>query len=226
MDLPGNAYPNPDNFASSSFNQAVNPPDFEPDDDELIYVAYSLHWQQVLLGAVDQLCQYAAWVGNHDEKILAVNRAVYLKWLLTMPVEVGDTDYPTPFWDDDTSVDDELPAGEQDWYGEVTDSDAPADELTFIENAVIWILTGFVAIAAAPTIIGGAAAAIFFRTTAKRFTLAFNRGDTRELFRVVIDAADYGEVDTDGLATGEIIELSVDGLADTAQHDIMIIKKA
>ena len=225
MDFAGNFYPNPDNYPSSSFNQAVNPPDFDPDDDELIYVAYSLEWQQVLLGAVDQLCQYSTWIGTHEQKIEAVNRAVLLKWILQNPVEIAPSEYPTPYWDDGTDVDDELPADEQTWYGEVTDADAPADELTFVENAVIWLLTGFVAIAAAPTIIGGAAAAIFFHTTAKRFTLAFNRGDVREVFRVVVDAIDYGEVDTEGMAYGDIIELNVDGINDAPEHDIMIIRK-
>jgi len=225
MDFAGNAYPNIDNYPFVSFPEAVTPPQVDPDDDELIYVAYNLEWQRVLLAAVDQLCQYSTWLGDHDQKIEAMNRATYLKWLLQMPVEIGETDYPTPFWDDDTSVDDEQPADEQDWYGEVTNPDAPADELTFVENAVIWLLTGFVAIAAAPTLPGAAAAAIFFRTTAVRFTLAFNRGDVREVFRVVVDAIDYGEVDTQDLAVGEIIEVAIDGLDDLPTHEIMLIKK-
>jgi hypothetical protein len=81
-----------------------------------------------------------------------------------------------------------------------------------------------VAIAAAPTIVGGAAAAIFFRTIAQRFTLAWNRGDEREIFRVVIDAADYGTVDTDGMAYGDIVEMNIDGLDDLAEHEILIIR--
>jgi len=46
-------------------------------------------------------------------------------------------EYPTPFWDEAQDVDDEMAAGEQIWYGEVTDPDAPADELTFVENVSV-----------------------------------------------------------------------------------------
>lgn len=224
MDFPGNSYPNSENFPEVSFPQEIPPPEFEPDDDDLIYVAYSLKWQEVLLAAVDQLCQYSTWAGDHDAKILAVNRAVYLKWLLTIPVETGDTDVPAPYWDTEEDVDDSLPVEEQDWYGYVENATAPADELTFVESAVIWILTGFVALVLSPTLPVGAAAAITFRTLATRFTLAFNRGDIGEQFRVIIDATDYGEVDTEALAVGDIVELNVDGLPDAAYHDIMIVR--
>jgi len=222
-DFPGNDYPNPYNYPAVSFPQEIVPPVTEPDDDELIYVAYSLSWQKVLLAAVDQLCQYSTWLGDHDAKIEAVNRAVFLKWLLTLPVEIGDTDVPTPYWDDGTDVDDEMPVEDQDWYGVVTNPSAPADELTFVENAVIWIFTGFIALVLAPTLPVGAAAAVTFRTLATRFTLAFNRGDIVEQFRVIIDAQDYGTVDTSELAVGEVMEFTVDGLADLTEHDILIV---
>lgn len=223
MDFPRQFWPNMDNQAVGSFPQPIPPPETEPDDNDLIYVAYNLEWQKVLLAAVDQLALYSTWLGDHDAKIEAVNRAVYLKWLLTVPVEVGETDYPTPYWDEDTSVDDEQPADEQEWYGMVTNPTAPADELTFVENAVIWILSGFVALVLSPALPVGVAAAITFRTLATRFTLAFNRGDIAEQFRVIIDAQDYGTVDTADLAVGDIIEINVDGLEDMAFHDIMIV---
>lgn len=223
MDFPGNFYPNLENFPEVSFPQEIPPPAFEPDDDELIYVAYNIGWQPVLLAAVDQLCQYSTWLGDHDAKIEAVNRAVFLKWLLTLPVEIGNDEYPTPFWDEDTTADDEMPADEQTWYGMVTNPDAPADELTFVENAVIWIFSGFIALVLAPALPVGVAAALTFRTLATRFTLAFNRGDIAEQFRVIIDAQDYGTVDTSALAVGDVMELTVDGLADLPEHDIMIV---
>lgn len=221
--FPGNLYPNPFNYPAVSFPQEVPPPATEPDDDDLIYVAYNLSWQPVLLAAVDQLCQYTTWIGDHDAKIEAMNRAIYLKWLLQLPVEIGETDYPTPYWDDDTSVDDEMPVEDQEWYGMVTNPSAPADELTFVENAVIWILSGFIALVLVPALPAGVAAALTFRTLATRFTLAFNRGDIAEQFRVIIDAQDYGTVDTSALSVGDIIELNVDGLEDLSFHDIMIV---
>lgn len=223
MDFPGNLYPNADNYPAVSFPQEIPPPATEPDDDDLIYVAYNIGWQKVLLAAVDQLCLYSTWIGDHDTKIQAMNRAVYLKWLLQLPVEIGETDYPTPYWDDDTSVDDEMPVETQEWYGMVTNPSAPADELTFVQNAVIWILTGFVALVLSPSLPVGAAAALTFQTLATRFTLAFNRGDLAEQFRVIIDAQDYGTVDTSGLAVGEVVELDIDGLADLPTHEILIV---
>lgn len=224
MGSPINLHPNPDNFPEVSFPQGLIPPDIDPDEFPTILVEYGTGWTEVLMAAVDQLLQYSSWAGTHEEKIAAVNRASNLKWQLQEPALVGDEEFPSPYWDDETSVDDQMPAEEQEWYGQVTNPSAPANELTFVENAVIWLLAGFVLVAAAPTIIGAAPAAIFFRTVAVRFTLAFNRGDVRELFRVVIDAVDYGEVDTDALALGDIIELNVDGLADLPTHDILIVR--
>jgi hypothetical protein len=40
---------------------------------------------------------------------------------------------------------------------------------------------------------------------------------------VIIDAEDYGNVDTDGMAEGDIVELTVDGLETADFHDILIV---
>jgi len=76
---------------------------------------------------------------------------------------------------------------------------------------------------ASPSLPGAIAAAVAFRTLAKRFVLAFNRGDIREQFRVIIDAQDYGKVDTDDMTEGDIVELTVDGLDPADYHDILIV---
>jgi hypothetical protein len=221
-----NAYPNGFNYPEPSFPQALPAPEVDPDDPdlELMLVEYNPAWVEVLMAACDQMLLYASWAGDHDEKILAVNRASVLKWMLQNPVYVPERDLPTPYWDSETDVDDDAPIDEQEWYGQTSNPDAPAGEVTFVQNAVIWLLTGFVAIVAAPTLPAGVAAAIAFRTLAVRFTLAFNRGDIREQFRVIIDAEDYGSADTDGLSTGDIIEMKVDGLSDAEFHDILIVR--
>lgn len=225
MNFPGNFYPNGFNYPEPSFPQELTAPDVDPDDPdlEMILVEYNPAWQEVLMAAVDQLLQYSSWNGDHDAKILAVNRASNLKWLLQEPVDVSE-EVPAPYWDSETDVDDSLPPDEQDWYGYVEDALAPPDELTFVQSAVIWILTGFVALVLSPTLPVGAAAAVTFRTLATRFTLAFNRGDIGEQFRVIIDAEDYGSVDTTALDVGDIVEMNVDGLADLSTHDIMIVR--
>jgi hypothetical protein len=223
-DFPGNFYPNAFNYPAVSFPQEIPAPDVDPDDDDLIHVEYDKAWTKVLMAAVDQLCQYSTWEGDHDTKILAVNRAVLLKWMLQNPLEVGEDEVPAPYWDSEEDVDDSLPVDEQDWYGYVESATAPAGEMSFIQSAVIWILTGFVALVLSPTLPVGAAAAVTFRTLATRFTLAFNRGDVAEQFRVIIDAEDYGTVDTADLSVGDIVDLNVDGLPDAAYHDILIVR--
>jgi len=126
--------------------------------------------------------------------------------------------FPTPFWDDAGDLEDEMTADDQIWYGEVTDPDAPADELTFVENAAIWGITGFIAYAGQ---IGGA---VFFNTIAPRFVLAWKAGDIGEVIRVVIDAADYGTVDTSTVSAGEVISIDVLPDPELSSHDILLVK--
>jgi len=223
MPYSDNLYPGPFNFPVPSFRQGVTPPDVDPDEGETILVAYNPEWSPVLAAACNQLLQYYSWIGDYDERVLAVNRATNLKIQLMIPVAVGERDYPTPYWDDETDVDDEMPAEEQDWYGMVTNPSAPADELTFVENAVIWIFTGFIALVLSPALPAGVAAGLAFRTLATRFTLAFRRGDIIEQIRIVIDAKDYGTVNTGDVAEGDIIEVDVNGLEDLSAHDILLV---
>lgn len=224
MNFPGNFYPNGFNYPEPSFPQALIPPAVDPDDPdlEMILVEYNPAWTEVLMAAVDQLLLYSTWDGDHDAKILAVNRASNLKWLLQEPVDIAE-EVPAPYWDDDEDVDDEMPADEQEWYGMVTNPNAPANELTFVENAVIWIFTGFIALVLAPALPAGVAAGLAFRTLATRFTLAFRRGDIIEQIRIIIDAQDYGTVNTGDVAVGDIIEIDVNGLEDAAFHDILLV---
>lgn len=124
---------------------------------------------------------------------------------------------PSPYWDDATDNEESEPETEQVWYGAVTDWLAPVDELNFEQNAALWVLTGFVAYAA------GVGAAIFFRTTAKRFIIAIETTDVAEIIRVVVDAAEFG-IDTTGVAAGTIIEQEVVTDPDVTEHDIYVIK--
>jgi hypothetical protein len=224
MDFPGNFYPNISNYPDPSFPQELPAPEVDPDDPdlEMILVEYNPDWTAVLMAACDQLLLYSTWEGDHDAKILAVNRATTLKWLLQKPVDISQ-ETPAPYWDSDEDVDDSVPADEQTWYGEVTNPTAPANELTFVENAVIWIFTGFIALVLSPALPAGIAAGLAFRTLATRFTLAFRRGDIIEQIRIVIDAKDYGTVDTSTVAEGEIIEVNVDGLDTADFHDILLV---
>lgn len=131
-----------------------------------------------------------------------------------------DGGIPTPFWDEAQDLNDEETPEAQSWYGEVADENAEPDEISFVENVGIWIITGFVAYAATP------AAAIFFHTIAPRFVHAFHKGDVREIWRVVVDSADYGTVDTDDYPSDAIIEMPIIADPELAGHDIFIINMA
>jgi hypothetical protein len=219
---PINSLPNQNNYAEVSFPQEVTPPSIDPDEGETFLYAYNPAWSKVLAAACDQLLQYSTWVGTSDEKKLAVDRALSLKILLQTPVSAED-EVPAPYWDSDEDVDDEEPVADQEWYGMVTNPSAPADELTFVENAVIWIFTGFIALVLVPALPAGVAAGLAFRTLATRFTLAFRRGDIIEQIRIIIDAKDYGTVNTGDVAAGEVIEVKVNGLEDLDAHDILLV---
>lgn len=124
---------------------------------------------------------------------------------------------PAPYWDEETTADDEAESDVQTWYGVIEDFLAPIDDLDFIENAAVWGITGFVAYAAGP------GAAIFFRTVARRFVLAVQVDDVGEIIRVVVDAVNYN-IDTTGHSAGDIIELEIPVTDDElATHDIYVI---
>jgi len=224
MPYSDNDFPSAFNFPVPSFTQGVIPPDVDPDEGELLLVAYNPEWIPVLMAACNQLMQYSTWLGTDDEKKLAVNRAANLKILLQTGAELPTTEVPTPYWDGEENVDDELPEDEQDWYGETPDPEAPPGEITFIQNAVIWLFSGFVAVATIETGPGAVAAAVTFRTIAKRFIVAFNRGEWVEQFRIIIDAQDYVTVDTSDMEEGDIIEVDANDLPpDAEDHEIIIV---
>jgi hypothetical protein len=216
-----NLYPAPDNYPASSFPQPVPVPSVSPDDaGTLLTVQYSWEWQQVLLAAVDQLRNPATWQGEPDEVGQAIDNAAYLKELLMTPVR----DVPTPFWDDESDLEDEEPADMQPWYGEVTNPEAPAGELDFVENAALWIITGIVAIATFE--VGGIAPAIVFHTTVEKFILLQKRGDTAATIRYVVDGQDMKFVNTAPYAPGDIIETPIVTPQTGGDHTLLIVQTA
>ena len=123
---------------------------------------------------------------------------------------------PTPFWDEGQDVDDHESEATQTWYGEVADPEAAADEMSFVENAGTWVITGFIAYS------GQIGAAIAFHSIAPRFVLAWHRADIGELWRVIVDAAEVGTVDTTGAAENEVVEFEV--APGEGGHDILLVK--
>jgi len=217
-----NDYPNVDNYPEPSFKSPIPAPDYPGDSGDLLYVAYTTFWAEVLAAACMALLQPSTWQGTHDEIILAQNRANDLLIALQTPVTPPADSVPTPYWDEDSEVDDELPTDAQPWYGTVSNPEAPADELDFVENAAIWITTGFLAIATWEI---GAAPAILFHTIAPRFVLATKRGDLGEIIRILVDGEEAARVDTSGYAPGDIIRTPIlPDPAITTGHDIIIVQ--
>ncbi len=214
----GNIYPNPDNYGATSFPEPLSPPDAEANDgDSLITVQYSWKWREVLLAAVDQLINPATWQGNHDEVLRAIDRAIDLKDLLAIDTgEVG-----TPFWDDETDVDDESPDDMQPWYGEVTNPDAAPGDLDFVESVLLWAFTGLVAVATFE--VAGVAPAIAFHTAVEKFIILQKRGDVAETIRFVVDGQDAKFVNTAPYAPGEIISTPIVTPTTGGTHDLLII---
>lgn len=214
-----NDYPSPENYPQPSFPVPVPAPDVDPDDAESsIAVKYSSAWVQVVMAAIDQLVQYSTWAGDDADKKLAADRADTLKYLLQEPT-TATGEIPTPFWDEVTDTDDEQPAGTQPWYGYVTDPTLPADELTFVEQAGIWIFTGFLALS------GNVGAAILFNTYAGDFTLAMRGDSFVEVIRVIVDAKQHARITTSGDPDDEYI---VPIFADPAlgSHDVLIVRES
>lgn len=172
------------------------------------------------MAAIDQLLNPATWQGDHDQIILALDRANLLKDLIQTPVTVSD-EVQTPFWDDETDVDDNEPVATQTWYGEVTNPTAPAGELDFVESVALWAFTGLVAVATFE--VAGIAPAIAFHTFVEKFIIIQKRGDVGETIRFVVDHQDSITIDTTPYAPGELIETTIVTPQTGMGHDLMII---
>jgi len=139
--------------------------------------------------------------------------SIYVSYLNNDPCAT----VPSPFWDSRTTNEEQELESEQSWYGVVSDWLAPVESLNFVQNAALWVLTGFVAYAATP------AAAIYFRTTAKRFIVAIETTDIPELIRVIVGASTYTEktIDTTDFPN-EILEIEF--VSEDDETDIYIIQ--
>jgi len=215
-----NVYPDPANYPITTFPQEVPPPEVDPDDEgTLIYVKYSYLWRPVLMGAIDQLRNFATWQGDNAAKQLAFDRATNLKAMLA--TDLGATLVETPFWDNETDVEDSETAEMQPWYGQVTNPTAPPGELDFVENVALWIFTGLVAIATFE--VAGVAPALAFHTTVEKFIILQKRGDVAETIRFVVDGQDAKFVNTAPYSPGDIISTEIITPQTGGGHDLLII---
>lgn len=176
-------------------------------------------WLGTFMGAIAPLLDEETWrkFGTlTPEECAAQWQEIFFSFQTACAVEVQ-----APYWDTAANVDDSLPEDAETWYGTTPDPEAPADELTFVENAFIWSFTGFLAFATWEV---GFAPAILFHTVAPRFVLAFKRGDVGEVIRIIVDANEAARVDTTPYAAGDIVRVPIVGDPDLDEHDLVIVQ--
>lgn len=182
-------------------------------------------WLATFMGALLPLSDPEAWVQQTDGLTEDECAARWREMLDTAYDEAEDgcptRSVPTPYWDEDTDVDDEESDETQGWYGYVEDPDAPPDELTFVERAAIWAFTGFLAVATAEI---GFAPAILFYTIAPKMTLAVRRGDFASVIRILVDGEEAARVDTADASPGDLIRIPVVANPENSTHALMLVQ--
>lgn len=215
MTLPGKLEPGLKGFPT---------PNDVPEDVGYIvfYFPNSNDWAGLLLGAVKELTHeynFYQWGELTPDEAAEAWKDI----VTAAPYNLLPSSVPTPFWDTDDDVDDELPVDAQPWYGYVADPTLPADELTFVEQAGIWGITGFLAFA---TFEVGFAPAILFHTIAPKFALAFRRGDVGELIRIVVDGVELSRVDTTPAAAGDVVRVQVIADPEIEEHALLLVQES
>jgi len=193
----------------------------ETDGERLFVLPSQEDWFALLMGALDPLRYPYNWFHNGD--LSADEAASAFADIIDAAYEnpIVSEDVPTPYWDEDTDVDDQAAGDVQTWYGTVEDPEVPPEELSFVENAAIWTFTGFLAVA---TIEVGAAPAILFSTIAPRFVLAVRRGNLAEIIRILVDGQDAATVDTTDYAEGDVIRTNIIADPEVSPHEILLVQ--
>lgn len=116
-------------------------------------------------------------------------------WEVMLGEELECITVPSPYWDlpsgDDT--DDTSSGDTQVWYGELVETPSllAGDDLTFVENVKLWIVTG-----AFLLLTRDIGATIAFHPLARRMFLEFRNHNLGGIVRVFVDAAMVGQIDT------------------------------
>lgn len=164
-------------------------------------------WAGLLMGAIQSLespYNYYQWGALTEVEAADAWR----DFVAASFVEDCAVQAPTPYWDDTTDLDDQMPADEQIWYGTQNGS--------FVEDLGVWTIAGFLAYS------GDIGAAITFLTLAPRFRLAWKTGNLGGIIRVIIDGADAGTVDTFAASDG-VIERDFVGDPEETEHSILMV---
>jgi len=204
-------------------------PEDIPDETSclILQIPANTAWWALVTGLLTTLSmewQWQQFEGGLDRDVAAARWQTMVEDALDIAANTntcGVTSVPTPFWDDDADVDDQAEPDIQEWYGTVSDPEAPPGELTFVENAAIWGFTGLLAVATWEV---GAAPAILFHTIAPRFVLATRRGDVGEIIRILVDGEEAARVDTSAYSEGDVIETAIVADPEIETHELMIVQ--
>ncbi len=215
---PNTQFPTP----RPSFKQPVEIVGVEPDEGELATVYFSVAWLPYVLGALNQLLLQATWKSD-DIDVINTEQLRALRLIELFAIWQDLKEYGTPFWDEGNGdeADDTQPADTQPWYGHVTDPNAPAGELDFVESALLWTITALVAVATFE--LGGLAPAIAFHTAVEKFIIIQKRGDAAETIRFVVDGEDMKFINTAPYAPGDLIKTQIITPQTGGEHDLLII---
>lgn len=216
-------------FGEKEFDQLGFPtPEDTPTDSTCLTLLIPANsaWWAVYTGLLFLLTEESAWQqfegGMTREEAAEEALLIWQDAMSRAETASCDLTVGTPFWDDESDVDDEEPVDMQPWYGEVTNPTAPAGELDFVENIALWIVTGLVAIATFE--IGGVAPALAFHTTVEKFIILQKRGDAAATIRFVVDGEDAKFVNTAPYAPGDIIETEIITEETGGDHMLLIIQ--
>lgn len=184
----------------TGYNLSFPTPDALP--DETVCRIFTLPADRIFLGAFMGALEYLTdpehWqeVGSvsPEDSAQAIFDAIDAAYTLAED-GVCSAVVPAPYWDEDSGddADDEAPAVEQPWYGEIVN-----EGVTWREQVGIWAVTAFIAVTATP------AAAIAFLPFANRFVLAFKQHSAGAIVKVLIDGLEMATVDTYAPADGVI----------------------
>ncbi len=168
----------------------------------IIQVPASDEWWALMVGLLYELTLEWNWQqyeGGLDRDVAASAWQAMLQAALDLASESNscNSDVPAPFWDEDSAddSDDSAPITDQPWYGQLVLIDG---NLTFVENAFIYLVSGFIAYAGLPT------AAISFIPIARNFVVTFKSNPLGGIIKFFADGVAIGQVDTYSAADGVI----------------------
>ena len=110
-----------------------------PDDAQ--FHSLSARSQMLALSQTGFLHWHTRWYREDGAELSDSDNELIEDWASTTEAELMtpsgavSEDVPTPYWDEDSEVDDSAPKDTQTWYGTIVDPTLASAELTFVENA-------------------------------------------------------------------------------------------